>query len=118
VRELWDAILHLFCTSLSLDVLEKHRYWNRNEVLNREWSCDRQIPKGNEICLLRVEIDEASDAVCVSVKSKEDFIVASIDNCVVSRHLRFEDYRLLFEYIPLILKEADICLLRPLKLEG
>ena len=116
--QLWDAIVHLLCTSLSLDVLEKHRYWDRNEVLNRERSSDRQISEGDEICLLGVEVDEASDAVCVGIQSEEDLVVASIDDCVVARHPRFENDRLLFKDVSLVLKKADISLLRPLKLEG
>jgi len=102
-RQLRNSILHLFRSSLSLDVLEEHRYWNRNEVLDGKWRCNRQISEGDEICLLGVEIDEAPNAVCVSVESKEDLIVASIDNCVVTRHPRLEDDRLLLEYFPLVL---------------
>ena len=82
----WSSWLRRIVTE-SLNVLEQHSDWNWDKVLNRERGRDWEVPKRDEICLLRVEIDVASDAVGIWVQCKEHLIVVTINCEVVSGHL-------------------------------
>ena len=47
----------------TLYVFEENGHRHRNQILNRKWCCDRQVPERYEICLLRVKVNIASNAV-------------------------------------------------------
>lgn len=100
----------------SFNVFKEHRDGDRDQVLDREWSRHGEISQRNEIRLLGVEVNVASNAVGVCIQSKKDLIVVAVNHKVVSSHLRAQNNRLLLKNLSFILKKTYLGFLRPFEL--
>lgn len=122
--DLLPRAVHLFLVDvqaasvvhLPQDVAEEHGDRNRNQVLEDERRRYGQVAHRNELCLLGVEVDVASDAVGVRVEHQEYLVVVLLEASVLSKHLGFQDDGLLLKDLLLLLQEGDIGLDRPFKL--
>ena len=106
----------VFHSCRAFHILKQHSdgYWN--QVLNCEWRCDGEVAKRDEISLLCVEVDVASDAIRVCIKCKIDLVVIAVYRKVVAGHTWARDHRLLFKNMTFFLQQTHLSHLWPLKL--
>lgn len=69
---------------LSYYILEKHRYWHWNQILDCIRRGYAKIPQTYEFGLLSIEINVGSDAVGVCVKDKKYLVVVSVNYPIIS----------------------------------